>query len=296
MKDEYKTIQLINRQKILGYFVLLMVLMWFSSSIIEPQTVHASNGVYIVQHGDTLTGIAQRHGLRVSQLASTNGLYWNSWVYVGQRLTIPGQVTSPIQPSPSSGVYIVKYGDSLSKIAHLYGVSVWALQNANNLWNPNLIYVGQRLIIHDGGSAPAPTPAPAPIPSSTPPTGGNTGGYKWIDINLSSQTLTAYQGNTAIFWSTVSTGKWGTPTVVGTYSIYTKYRYDHMQGGYGANYYNLPNVPYVMYFYRGYALHGTYWHTNFGTPQSHGCVNLTISDAGWLYNWAPVGTKVVAHY
>ncbi len=60
--------------------------------------------------------------------------------------------------------------------------------------------------------------------------------------------------------------------------------------------YDLPGVPYTMYFYKGYALHGTYWHNNFGHPMSHGCVNLRTSDAGWLFNWASVGTPVVTHW
>jgi lipoprotein-anchoring transpeptidase ErfK/SrfK len=51
-----------------------------------------------------------------------------------------------------------------------------------------------------------------------------------------------------------------------------------------------------MYFYDGYGLHGTYWHSNFGTPMSHGCINLTIPDAEWLYYWADVGTLVNIHY
>ena len=63
----------------------------------------------------------------------------------------------------------------------------------------------------------------------------------------------------------------------------------------GPGYY-LPNVPYTMYFYQGYGLHGTYWHHNFGTPMSHGCVNLATPDAEWLYNWASVGTLVNVHY
>jgi lipoprotein-anchoring transpeptidase ErfK/SrfK len=75
------------------------------------------------------------------------------------------------------------------------------------------------------------------------------------------------------------------------YRIYVKYRSANMQGD---NYF-LPNVPYVMYFYKGYGLHGTYWHNNFGTPMSHGCINLKIDDAGWLYNWASVGTVVSIH-
>ncbi|HUT20831.1 MAG TPA: L,D-transpeptidase, partial [Anaerolineae bacterium] len=89
-----------------------------------------------------------------------------------------------------------------------------------------------------------------------------------------------------------STGTWRTPTVVGTFSVYVKYTSTRMRGpGY-----DLPNVPYTMYFYRSYGLHGTYWHNNFGTPMSHGCVNLSIPDSRWLFNWAPAGTKVVSHY
>jgi lipoprotein-anchoring transpeptidase ErfK/SrfK len=60
--------------------------------------------------------------------------------------------------------------------------------------------------------------------------------------------------------------------------------------------YVLSNVPYVMYFYGDYAIHGTYWHNNFGTPMSHGCVNMTTADARWLYNWSSYGTLVNVHY
>lgn len=62
----------------------------------------------------------------------------------------------------------------------------------------------------------------------------------------------------------------------------------------GPGYY-LPDVPYVMYFYRGYGLHGTYWHNNFGVPMSHGCVNLRTEDAAWLFDWASVGTPVTVY-
>jgi lipoprotein-anchoring transpeptidase ErfK/SrfK len=63
----------------------------------------------------------------------------------------------------------------------------------------------------------------------------------------------------------------------------------------GYDYY-LPDVPYVMYFFEDFAIHGTYWHSNFGTPMSHGCVNVSTPDAGWLFNWAPVGTAVNVTY
>ena len=80
--------------------------------------------------------------------------------------------------------------------------------------------------------------------------------------------------------------------MTGQYRIYVKYRFADMAG---PGYY-LANVPYVMYFYQGYGLHGTYWHNNFGTPMSHGCINLTIDDAGWIYDFSVVGTVVNIHY
>ena len=114
----------------------------------------------------------------------------------------------------------------------------------------------------------------------------------WRGFLLTTQRVTAYQGQTAVYSALASTGTWRTPTVVGTYQIYVKYRYTPMSG---PGYY-LPNVPHTMYFYRGYAIHGAYWHNNFGTPMSHGCVNLSLADAEWFYNWASVGTRVVSHY
>ena len=117
-------------------------------------------------------------------------------------------------------------------------------------------------------------------------------GVRWIDINLSEQHLYAYQGDTLLRSFLVSTGTWATPTVTGTFQIWNKTRIQDMSG---PGYY-LPDVPYVMYFYRDYGIHGTYWHNNFGTPMSHGCVNMTIPDSEWLYNWAYVGLTVRVHY
>jgi lipoprotein-anchoring transpeptidase ErfK/SrfK len=122
--------------------------------------------------------------------------------------------------------------------------------------------------------------------------GRGDGGTHWIDVDLSQQMVYAYAGDTVVNSFVVSTGTWMTPTVTGKYKIWIKLRYSDMSG---PDYY-LPNVPYVMYFYKGYGLHGTYWHNNFGTPMSHGCVNLSIPDAEWLYNFAYEGTVVNVHY
>lgn len=245
------------------------------------------SATYVVQPGDTLVGIAARYGVTVTQLANANGLSWNVWVYVGQQLVIPGVAPAPA-PSPASGSYVVQRGDTLSSIAVRFGTTVAALLTTNGLTNANFIYVGQTLVI-PGGAAPPPTLAPTPAP---PPTAVPNYGAKWIDVNLSTQTLVAYSGQVPVFQARVSTGTAWTPTVAGTYSIYVKYVSAPMSG---PGYY-LPNVPYIMYFYRGYGLHGTYWHSNFGQPMSRGCVNLSTPDAEWLFNWAEVGTTVVTHY
>jgi lipoprotein-anchoring transpeptidase ErfK/SrfK len=111
---------------------------------------------------------------------------------------------------------------------------------------------------------------------------------RWIDIDLNNQLVRAYQGDSLVKEFLVSTGTVAHPTVKGNFHVYVKYRYADMRG---PGYY-LPNVPYTMYFYQSYGLHGTYWHHNFGTPMSHGCVNLKTDDAAWLYQWASIGTLV----
>jgi lipoprotein-anchoring transpeptidase ErfK/SrfK len=140
--------------------------------------------------------------------------------------------------------------------------------------------------------------ADTPTPEFTEPTVAPydpplqmAGGVPWIDVDLSQQRLYAYEGDVLVNSFVVSTGTWQTPTVTGKFNIWIKIRSQAMTG---PGYY-LPDVPYVMYFYQDYGLHGTYWHNNFGTPMSHGCVNLTIPDAEWLYNFASVGTVVNVH-
>ncbi|HET6822595.1 MAG TPA: L,D-transpeptidase [Anaerolineales bacterium] len=134
----------------------------------------------------------------------------------------------------------------------------------------------------------------ADTPTNVPPTPGITvgDGERWIDVDLTNQMVYAYEGETVVNSFVVSTGTWLTPTVTGKHKIYVKVRVQDMRGpGY-----HLKDVPYVMFFSGDYGLHGTYWHNNFGTPMSRGCVNLTIDDAAWLFNWASVGTVVNVHY
>jgi lipoprotein-anchoring transpeptidase ErfK/SrfK len=142
---------------------------------------------------------------------------------------------------------------------------------------------------------PAPPPAPAP-PAVRPPAGAPATASKWIEVDLTNQRVRAWERDRMVFSTTAATGRPAVPTLRGTFRTYMHLRYGNMAGWTpDRGSYNLANVPYIMYYDRGYAIHGTYWHSNFGTPQSAGCVNLPTSNAGWIYNWAPVGTLVYIH-
>jgi len=183
---------------------------------------------------------------------------------------------------PYTGVtttHIVQPGQELALIARLYGVDMEDIVTLNNITNPDLLFVGQELIVPAAGVY-------EPTEDQAPPAPTSTG--KAIVVSTGEQRIYAYENGHLIHSHLVSTGQILTPTVLGDYHIYVKYLADDMSGpGYF-----LPQVPYTMYFYQGYAIHGTYWHNAFGRPMSHGCVNLPVDEAQWFYNWAEVGTLV----
>lgn len=251
------------------------------------QTLPGSAGYYVVQRGDTLSQIAQRHSLALNDLMRLNAITNPSTIYVGQRLRLTARAAvTPVQseatPQLADQIYVVKAGDTLHAIAKRFDTTPQALMAANGLPNPNFVWSGQRLRIRSS----APVAQTAMVAAGAP-----ANGKRWIEINLAEQTLTAWQGDVAVLHSIISSGTQATPTVKGRYTINRKYTKQRMTGpGY-----DLPNVPWVMYFYQGYAIHGAYWHTQFGTPRSHGCVNMRIDEAEMLYHWADFGTEVYVH-
>ncbi|GAB4518882.1 MAG: hypothetical protein OHK0046_27090 [Anaerolineae bacterium] len=109
---------------------------------------------------------------------------------------------------------------------------------------------------------------------------------RWVGIDLYEQVLIAYEGDTPIFATLVATGLPRWPTYEGTFNIYWRRVRDDMTWGTpGDDFYYLEDVPWTMYFDEGRALHGAYWHDGLGYRRSHGCVNLSITDAHWLYQW-----------
>ncbi len=252
----------------------------------------ADPSIAIVRWGDTLTAMAARYDTTVDALVRANALPNANFIYAGQRLSVPSSSPPPL---PSGSVYVVRPGDTLYSIARRSGTTVDTILRANGLVNPDFIYSGQRLNLTTRSTPISNEPAPAPeadLPASKAASLG-----RWIDVSLSRQTITAYEGTRAVRSALVSTGVAKTPTPVGTFKIYLKYKSQTMYGGSKASndYYYLPNVPNVMYFYQADALHGTYWHRNFGRPMSRGCVNLSLVDAEWFFNWADMGTPVVVH-
>jgi lipoprotein-anchoring transpeptidase ErfK/SrfK len=129
-------------------------------------------------------------------------------------------------------------------------------------------------------------PAPVTFRADAP-----ADGKKWIEIDISDQRLVAWQGDVPVFETIVSTGKPGWRTLPGVFNVYRKYEETRMRGAD----YDTPDVPWTMYYSGGFAIHGAYWHNNFGTPVSHGCVNLRVPEAKALYEWAPMGTEVVVN-
>lgn len=162
-----------------------------------------------------------------------------------------------------------------------------------------------------------PTPLPTPVPTAVPapppiapaaqpmavapatvPALASRGGRKSIVVNLSQQWLYAYEGDTIVFDAPVTTGRDGFNTPAGNFAIYAKVPSQTMSGNLGGESYRVPNVPHAMYIYGDVAMHGTYWHNAFGSGVrlSHGCINLPLWAAAWVYNWAPVGTPVQVRY
>ena len=250
------------------------------------------DGYYTVVRGDTLSLVARNHGMTTEDLMRLNGIANANMVWVGQKLRVSARaaaIEQPIAaaagrglaPGAAEGIYVVQAGDTLSEIAAVHGTTVQQMLVDNGLPNGRFIYAGQRLRVR-----------PAPEESALGLVAAPVAGTKWIEVNLSEQTLTAWQGDVAVMHTSISSGRSNTPTVTGRFTVGNKYKAQRMTGpGY-----DLPNVPWVMYFHGSYAIHGAYWHNNFGVPMSHGCVNMRTDESQMLYEWAPAGTEVYVHY
>lgn len=315
-----------NRERILvGQQLIIPDL----SEAVENPLFAAEPTHHVVQPGETLASIANLYGLTVQQLAQLNNIANPNHILRGQTLTVftapepiipaealetaattiapadePVEEIQPtatieivqptaqptVAPTPTTATttYTVRPGETLASIAQRFGVTWPAIVQANNISNPNLVNAGQVIIIPDAKtvtdlSSVSPASLVPDAPSATVSVG------KQIIVDISDSRIYAYENGRLVRSVLASTGLPATPTVKGNFTVQRKYPSQLMSG---PGYY-LPNVQWIMYFYAGYAVHGTYWHNNFGQPMSHGCVNLPNDEAQWFYEWAPVGTPVL---
>lgn len=247
---------------------------------------------YTIQPADTLRDLSLFFAIRDYDLIAFNNVDTNlNMAGAGRQIDIP--VRFAVVPASGLFVYTVQRGDTLYRIANRFGVPMTSLAIANGIRNVDAIKVGQEIaidteLLNDIASGDAATLVPGSslwdgVPTPTVAQG------KQIVVIPAQQMVYAFEDGRPVQFFVVSTGLPQTPTIYGEFRVYRKLVTRHMVGpGY-----DLPDVPWVLYFYQGYALHGTYWHENFGQPMSHGCVNMKTDEAKWLYDWAPIGTSVL---
>lgn len=253
-------------------------------TITEPapaaETLPGADGYHVVRQGESLGAIARIHSLTLEELLALNEIDNPNLVRMGTMLRLTDKVEPPSNVTPAEKAvitYTVQAGDTLSEIAQRYRTSTEQLAEDNAL-SGNAVHAGQTLRIYPPASALEAFGVDAPAD-----------GDRKIVIDLSDQTLSAYQGEVRVLHTIVSTGKAATPTIPGEFAIFQKLKSQHMSG----EDYDLPGVPWVMYYYDEFAIHGAYWHANFGIPTSHGCTNMTIPESKALFSWAPLGTRVI---
>jgi lipoprotein-anchoring transpeptidase ErfK/SrfK len=236
-----------------------------------------SNGVYyMLQNGGWIPG----KGSRIGEYSRFQGVQFKKTPPSPFAWPLPFYIDSiPVYRAPSYSAPLT------TRVIYPYAeiVQVYATQNAEGVdWNmigPNQ-WVEARIFA-------------TVTPNTTPPEGVTTG--RWIDVDLAEQTLAVYDNYQLVFATVIATGLEPFWTRPGLFQIYQKKETETMRNNDPTDYYYLDNVPWTMYFDKARALHGAYWRTRFGYPQSHGCVNLSVGDSHWLFNWAHEGDYVYVH-
>ena len=231
-----------------------------------------SNGVYyLMENGGWIPG----KGQRINELPKFQGLQFyatprNSFGWTYDQIPIK---LAPGYNAPDTGNWLNVYDI----------VQIYDTQNVDGAdWN--MIGINQWVEARKVAQV---------IINTTPPEGVNN--QRWIDVNLAEQTLAVYDSQELIFATVIASGLEPLWTRPGLFQIFQKKEAETMRNSDLTDFYYLDNVPWTMYFDGARALHGAYWRTRFGYPQSHGCINLSVGDSHWLFNWAVEGDWVYVH-
>jgi lipoprotein-anchoring transpeptidase ErfK/SrfK len=234
--------------------------------------VDTGHGIYyMLPSGQYIPG----RGARVSEISKFQGLQFssnprNSFGWTFEQLPVKA---APGYNTPETGQWLQPFTV----------VQIYATQNVDNAdWN--MIGPGQWLEARKVAQVDVDTTPPAGVTAN-----------RWIEVNLAEQTLAVYENGRLLFATVIASGMEPFWTQPGTFQIREKKETETMRNSDPADFYYLDNVPWTMYYDGARALHGAYWRTRFGYPQSHGCVNLSLGDAHWLFNWAQVGDWVYVH-
>lgn len=231
-----------------------------------------SGGIYyLLQNGAWIPG----KGARVGEISAFQGLVItatprNSFGWPFERIPVK---VAPGYNTPETGIVLEPFSI----------VQIYDTQNVDGAdWN----LIGPQQWVEARKVAQV-------IINTTPPDGVTTN--RWIEVNLAEQTLSVYDNRQLVFATVIASGLEPFWTRPGVFQIFQKKETETMRNNDPSDFYYLDNVPWTMYFDGARALHGAYWRTRFGYPQSHGCVNLSVGDAHWLYNWAIEGDWVYVH-
>jgi lipoprotein-anchoring transpeptidase ErfK/SrfK len=233
---------------------------------IDSDTTHGT--YYLLQNGGWIPG----KGARVGEISAFQGLQFTSTPHNSFGWTfeyIPVK-SSPGYNGPNTRINLLPFTV----------VQIYDTQNVDGAdWN--MIGVDQWVEARKVAQI---------VINQKSPEGSNA--TRWIDVNLAEQTLSVYENNQLVFATVVASGLEPFWTKPGLYQINQKKATETMRNNDPSDFYYLDDVPWTMYYDGPRALHGAYWRTRFGYPQSHGCVNLSVGDAHWLFNWAREGDWV----
>lgn len=226
---------------------------------------------YLLQNGGWIPG----KGARVGEISAFQGLEFrrtprNSFGWAFEQIPV---LNAPGYNSSQTG----------SQVFPFEVVQIFATQNVDGAdWN--MIGPGQWVEARKVAQV---------IIDTAPPEGVVNG--RWIEVNLAEQSLAVYDNYQLVFATVIASGLEPFWTRPGLFQIQQKKETETMRNNDPSDFYYLDNVPWTMYFDGARALHGAYWRTRFGYPQSHGCVNLSVGDSHWLFNWAAQGDWVYIH-
>jgi hypothetical protein len=230
------------------------------------------NGVYyLMQSGGWIPG----KGARVSEISAFQGLVFhatprNSFGWAFEQIPVLG----------GPGHNATKTGKQI------YPFQVISIYDTQVLDNEEWYLIGPGQWVEGRKVARV-------FPNTMPPPGVLN--KRWIEVDIAEQTLAVYDNNQLVFATVIASGLEPFWTRPGLFQIFQKKEAETMRNNDPADFYYLDNVPWTMYFDGARALHGAYWRTRFGYPQSHGCVNLSVGDAHWIYTWAVEGDWVYVH-